>query len=227
MCKFALNAGQQGKSTGLDSCDRPKNLIQIGLKSSISFAPMNLKLDGRRRRTTWYLFSTMQAVGNISKPLVNSNLKYSPKTPNSGQNLRFYFVRVSLKFDGWHWKTIEHVFYSTSNFVYHFVAISGFKPVTDRKFSIRVKVIPFFVLCGLEIWQIIMKNERAPPLSYFQLCAWLHNHPRIKPRLTVQKRSIRFKSAINSLMWSWNFIDDLEKRIGHFFCWCHVLCTIS
>ena len=35
--------------------------------------------------------------------------------------------RVTLKFDGWPWKTIGHFFYATSSFVQHFVAIGEFK----------------------------------------------------------------------------------------------------
>ena len=35
--------------------------------------------------------------------------------------------RVTLKFDGWHWKTIGHLFYATSSFVHHFLAIGDFK----------------------------------------------------------------------------------------------------
>ena len=35
--------------------------------------------------------------------------------------------RVTLKFDGWPSKTIGHLFYATSSFVQHFVAIGEFK----------------------------------------------------------------------------------------------------
>ena len=35
--------------------------------------------------------------------------------------------RVTVKFDGWPWKTIGHLFYATSSFVQHFVAIGEFK----------------------------------------------------------------------------------------------------
>ena len=38
-----------------------------------------------------------------------------------------FFGRVPLKFDGWPWKTIGHLFYATSSFVHHFVAIGEFK----------------------------------------------------------------------------------------------------
>ena len=45
---------------------------------------------------------------------------------NSGKNWRF-LSRVTLKFDEWPWKTIGHLFYATSSFVHHFVAIAEFK----------------------------------------------------------------------------------------------------
>ena len=34
---------------------------------------------------------------------------------------------MTLKFDGWPWKTIGHLFYATSRFVHHFIAIGEFK----------------------------------------------------------------------------------------------------
>ena len=38
-----------------------------------------------------------------------------------------FFSRVTLKFDGWPSKTIGHLFYATSSFVQHFIAIGEFK----------------------------------------------------------------------------------------------------
>ena len=38
-----------------------------------------------------------------------------------------FLSRVTLKFDRWHRKTIEHLFYVAASFVYHFTAISEFK----------------------------------------------------------------------------------------------------
>ena len=38
-----------------------------------------------------------------------------------------FFSRVTLKFDWWPSKTIGHIFYATSSFVQHFVAIGEFK----------------------------------------------------------------------------------------------------
>ena len=38
-----------------------------------------------------------------------------------------FFSRVTLQFDIWPWKTIGHLFYATSSFVHHFVAIDDLK----------------------------------------------------------------------------------------------------
>ena len=58
---------------------------------------------------------------------MNSNWSYSQETPNLGKNQRFFFSRVTLKFDGWPSKTIGRLFYVTSSFVQHFVATDEFK----------------------------------------------------------------------------------------------------
>ena len=34
---------------------------------------------------------------------------------------------MTLKFDGWHWKPIEHLFFTTLSFVHHFKTIGEFK----------------------------------------------------------------------------------------------------
>ena len=41
--------------------------------------------------------------------------------------MEFFFTPVTLKFDGWPWKTIGHFFYATSSFLHNCVAICEFK----------------------------------------------------------------------------------------------------
>ena len=48
------------------------------------------------------------------------------KLSNLGENRQF-LSRVTLKFDGWPWKTIRHLSYVTSSFVYKLIAIREFK----------------------------------------------------------------------------------------------------
>ena len=177
---------------------------------------------------------------------------------------------LTLKFDGWSRKTIGHLFYTTSNFLHHFKAISELKlelqsrnaqfesklafflfpydleiwritlksyrtpllydvklsasfpnhrwiqtGVIVRKCPIWVKIVDFLVPCDLEIWQMTLKNNRAPLLCNFKLCVSFQSHRWVQTGVTVRKRSIRVKiSDILSRViskfdgWPW-------KKIGH------------
>ena len=83
---------------------------------------------------------------------MNSNWSYNPETLNSGKNRRFFLSRVTFKFDGWPWKTIGDLFYATSSFVHHFIAISE---VTVRKRPIRFKINNFMS-------RVTLKFDRWP-----------------------------------------------------------------
>ena len=78
----------------------------------------------------------LQTLCTISYPLVNWNWSYNPETPNLCQNPHF-FSRVTLKFDGWPWKTIGHPFLASSSSAHHFIAIckiqtSSYSPETAK-----------------------------------------------------------------------------------------------
>ena len=75
----------------------------------------------------------------------------------------------------------------------------------------------FSVQCDLEIWWMTLKNNRAPLLCRFKLCASFHSHQWIKTKVTVRKRSIRAKisdllSRVTSKFNGWPW-----KTIGHLF----------
>ena len=100
-----------------------------------------------------------------------------------------YLSYVSLKFDGWPWKTIGHLSYATSSFVHHFIAIGQFK---------------------LELRQIRVKIGHF--LSHMTL-----GHGSFQAGVTVRKHQIRVE--IGDFMppvtlkfdrWPW-------KTIGHLF----------
>ena len=88
---------------------------------------------------------------------------------------------------------------------------------TARKRSIQVKIGDFFVPCDLEIWWMTLKNNRAPLLCYFQLCASFCSHWCIKTGVTVRNRPILVKIdnffsrvTLKFDRWPW-------KTIGHLF----------
>ena len=73
----------------------------------------------------------------------------------------------------------------------------------------------FFVLCDLEIWLMILQNNRAALLCYFKFCASFHSH------LKLQSRNAKFgcKSVIIFQVWPWNLIDDLENNRASLLCY--------
>ena len=123
-----------------------------------------------------------------------------------------FWSHLTFTFDGWPWKTIRHLFLAMLSFVHHFKAIGKFKlklQFGNAQFGSNRR---FFVPRDLEIWQITLKNNRAPFLYCFQLCASLHSHQWILTGVTVQKRPIWVKIDGFCLVWPWNLQDDLEKQ---------------
>ena len=129
----------------------------------------------------------------IWQPLVNSNWSYSPETPNLGQIWRFLepcdleIWRMTLKNNR---ASLLCYLKLCASFGSHWWIQTG---VTVRKHPIWVKFGHFFVPWELEIWRMTFKNNRAPLLCCFKLCASFHSHRWIQTKVTVRKRSIRVK----------------------------------
>ena len=123
-----------------------------------------------------------------------------------------FFPRVTLKFDGWLWKTIGHLFYATSSVVHHFITIGEFKLELQSE---NAKIC-YFLCVTLKFDRWSWKTVGSL-LCYSKLCASLYNHQKIHTRLTMRKGQIWVKLAIFSPVWPWNLMDDLEKPIGHIF----------
>ena len=132
----------------------------------------------------------LQSLCIISKPWMNLNWGYGPETPKIGEFLSW----VTLKFDGWPWKTIGHLFYAVSSFVHHYIAISEFKKGLQSGNSQLWSKSAMFVSSDLEIWQMTLKNNRAPLLYCFKLCASFQCHGWIQTGVTVRQRPIWVRS---------------------------------
>ena len=178
---------------------------------------------------------------------------------------------MTLKFEGWPSKTIGHLFYATSSFVPHFVAIGEFKlefqsgnAQSGSKSPIFFTVWPwnltddlkkqqgtshkhYQAICNisstyvhskwsyspetpnlgqirqflewrdLEIWWMTLKNNRAPLLCYFKLCAAFSSHWWIQTGVTVRKRPIWVKFddfwrcvTLKFDRWPWKTIGQLS-----------------
>ena len=91
----------------------------------------------------------------------------------------------------------------------------------------------FFSPCDLEIWWMTSKNNRAPLLCYFKLCALFHSYLSIQTGVTVQIHSIWVK-IFNFLAcvtlkfdrWPWKTIGYLfyatSSFVDHFIVICEL-----
>ena len=89
------------------------------------FAHVNLKFDGWPQKNKARLLYNKVCVSFHIHQWIQTEVTVQkhPIWVKSGD----FFSCMTLQFDVWPWKTIGHLFYATSSFVHHFVAIGGFK----------------------------------------------------------------------------------------------------
>ena len=158
---------------------------------------------------------------------MNSNWSYSPETSNLGQ-IRRFLEPCALEIGRMTLKKIGHLFYATSSFVHHFVpklvnSNLSYSPETLNSGQNRRFLEP----CHLVIWRMTLKNNRAPLLCYFKLCAAFRSHWWIQTGVTVRKRPIWVKFDDFRAVWPWNLTDHLEKQWGTSSMLFQALCSIS
>ena len=130
------------------------------------------------------------------KAINEFKLELQPGNAQLGSKLANFWPCVNMKFDGWPWKTIGHLFCTNSSFVYHFIAIGQFKLELQSGNAQIGSKSTIFVPCDLEISQMTLKNNRAPLLCHFKLCASFQSHLWIQIGDTLRKRPIQVKSTI-------------------------------
>ena len=159
----------------------------------------------------------LQALCTISYPLVNSNLSYSPETPNLDQMRRF-LEPCDLEI----WRMTSKNKRAPSFLLRQAICIISssyvnsnwsYSPETPNLGQIRRFLEP----CDLKIWRMTFKNNRAPLLCYFKLCATFHSHWCIQTGVTVRKRPIWVKFGDFSRRvtlkfdgWPWKTIGNLS-----------------
>ena len=125
-----------------------------------------------------------------------------------------FLSRVTLKFDGWLWEIIGHLFYVASSFVHHFKAISVFNLSYSLEMLNSGQNQRFFVPCDLEIWWMTLKSHRAPLLCYFKLCASFHSHQRnqagvYSPEMLNSGQNLWYFCPVKFDGWPWKIIGNL------------------
>ena len=176
-------------------------------------ARVTLKFDGWPRKIIGHLFCITSSFVHHLKSLGEFKLELLSGNAQFGSKLAIFLSRVTLKFDGWPWKTIGHLFHATLSLAHHFKAIGNsnwsYSPETLNSGQNGEKK---FVPCALEIWWMTLKNNRTPLLRCFK---FVHHFITISEfKLKLQSGNAQFgsKSAIYCPVWPWNLMDDLEKQ---------------
>ena len=99
----------------------------IWVKFDDFFSRVTLKFGGWPWKTIGHLFYATSSFMHHLVAIGEFKLELQSGNAQCGSNSTICFSRVTLKFDGWPCKTIGHLFYATSSFVHHFVAIGEFK----------------------------------------------------------------------------------------------------
>ena len=192
-------------------------VILLKMDSIIDFsARTTLKFDGWPQKIIGHLFYTTSSFVHHFKAI--SELKRVTVRKRSIQvKMGDFLSRVTFKFDGWPWKAIWHFFNIMFSFVHDFKAINELKlELQSGNAQFRSKSV-LFVPCDLQIWRITFKNNRAPVLCRFKLCASFHSHQWIQTKVTAQKRLIRVKIGNFLSCETFKFHGWPWKAIGHLF----------
>ena len=95
------------------------------------------------------------------------------------------------EFDGWPGKQKG----TTSTPLQTWCIISSLSAIQNWSYSPKTinsgQNSRYFYRCGIEIWRMTLKNNRAYVLHRFKLCASLHSHPWIQTGALVRKPSNR------------------------------------
>ena len=100
---------------------------QFVSKSAIFLPRATLKFDRWPSKTTGHLFYVASSFVHHFIAISEFKLKLQSGNAQFGSKSVIFLSRVTLKFDGWPWKTIGYLFYVASSFVHHFIAIGAFK----------------------------------------------------------------------------------------------------
>ena len=104
-----------------------KRSIRVKIGDFLSH--VTLKFDGWPWKMIGHLLYIASSFVHHSIAISEFKLDLQSGNAQFGSKSMCFLSRVTLKFNRWPWKTIGHLFYSTSSFVHHFKAMDEFKLV--------------------------------------------------------------------------------------------------
>ena len=164
---------------------------------------MTFKFDGWPRKIIGHLFYITSSFVHHLKPLGEFKLELQSSNAQFGSKL-------AILCPVWPWNLMLCYLKLCASFRSHWWIQTG---VTVQKHPIWVKIDDFFEPCDLEIWQMTLKNNRAPLLSNIKLYASFHHHMLIQTGVTVPKRLSWVMTSVTLTFDLWP-----GPMHGHHFC---------
>ena len=123
-----------------------------------------------------------------------------------------FYIRATLKFDGWPCKTIGHLFYATSSFVHHFIPIGEFKfELQSGNAQFGSKSTIFLVVWPRNFTDDHQKQYGISSMLLQALCIisypFVNSNWSYSPETPNLGQIRRFRA-----MRPWNLTDDLAKQ---------------
>ena len=125
LCRFKLCASFHSHQWIKAKVAVQKRAIPVKIGDLLS--RVTLKFNRWPWKTMGHLFDVASSFMHHFIAICEFKLNLQSGNAQFGSKLAIFLSRVSLQFDAWLWKTIGHLFYATSSFVHHFVAIGEFK----------------------------------------------------------------------------------------------------
>ena len=174
---------------------------------------MTLKFEGWPRKKIGHLFYTTSSFVHHFKSISAFKLELQSGNVQFGSKSTIFFSCVTLQFDGWPWKTIGHLFYATSSFVHHFVAIGEFKLELQSGNALFGSESTIFFSC------VTLQFDGWPWKTmghlFYAASSFVHHFVAVGEfKLELQSGNALFgsKSTIFLAAWPCNLTDDLEKQ---------------
>ena len=185
---------------------------QFGSKSAI-FCPMwpwNLMDDLENNRAPLLYYTKLSVSFQIHRWI---QIGVTVRKRSIWVKIGNFLSRVTLKFDGWPCKTIGHLFYATSSFVYHVI------PIREFKFELQSGNAQFgsnsTIFRAVRPWNLMDDLEKTIGHLFYATSSFVqHFVPIGEFRLELQPGNAQSRSNLTIIraVRPWNLTDDLEKQ---------------
>ena len=163
-----------------------------------------------------------------SKSISEFKLESQPGNTQFRSKWMIFLSYETLKFDGWPWKTIGHLFYAASSFVHQFPAIGEFKlelQSGNAKFGSKSTIFLTVLTLQFDVWPWKITGH-----LFYATSSFAHHFVTIDEfKLGLQSGKAQYgtNSMIFLAVRPWNLTDDLEKQQGNSSMLLQALCIIS